>query len=277
MNYYEVLGLDNKCSLDDIKQAYKTLALKYHPDKNKGETTDQFRRINEAYQFLKDPDKRRIYDDINITSASNDYSDILNIIMTVFAKFLNQRQAMKKDIRLKVNVDLLEVYRGDIKKIIVNTKRFSGETVTKTLYIPLVDIQDSYIFDNQGDEYAPGSMSNIVIEVDVKDHELIKRDKLFCAHDLYIEMPMTLYEYYNGVNKTIKHFDNKEYNITCSRNSNNSEFSMIHIIYDIGLPYTTGTTTTMRGNLYVYFRLQLPESISPTLNTLLKDHFNVIK
>ncbi|KAM3959604.1 LOW QUALITY PROTEIN: dnaJ homolog subfamily C member 10-like [Aphomia sociella] len=63
VSYYEILGLSKQASTQDIKQAYKKLAVKFHPDKNsnKGEQ-EKFIKISEAYETLKDPEKRRKYD-----------------------------------------------------------------------------------------------------------------------------------------------------------------------------------------------------------------------
>ena len=56
VNYYEVLGVDEKASQDDIKKAYRKLAKEHHPDKGGDETT--FKKISEAYDTLSDDGKR---------------------------------------------------------------------------------------------------------------------------------------------------------------------------------------------------------------------------
>ncbi len=63
-DYYDLLGVARDASQDDIKRAYRKLAMKYHPDRNAGDTAaeDMFKRVNEAYAVLSDPDKRRQYD-----------------------------------------------------------------------------------------------------------------------------------------------------------------------------------------------------------------------
>jgi curved DNA-binding protein len=63
-DYYKVLGVDKSASQDDIKKAYRKLAIKYHPDKNQGNKAaeEKFKEISEANEVLADPEKRKQYD-----------------------------------------------------------------------------------------------------------------------------------------------------------------------------------------------------------------------
>ncbi len=63
-DYYKILGIDKNASTDEVKKAYRKLAIKYHPDKNKGDKSaeDRFKEINEANEVLSDPEKRKKYD-----------------------------------------------------------------------------------------------------------------------------------------------------------------------------------------------------------------------
>jgi curved DNA-binding protein len=76
MDYYETLGVSKKAGSDEIKKAYRKLALKYHPDKNNGnkEYEARFKEISEAYAVLSDPEKRRKYDTYGANGFHQRYS-----------------------------------------------------------------------------------------------------------------------------------------------------------------------------------------------------------
>lgn len=70
-DYYKILGVERNANKDEIKRAYRKLALKTHPDRNPGDkkAEEQFKDINEAYQVLGDPDKRARYDQLGESYA----------------------------------------------------------------------------------------------------------------------------------------------------------------------------------------------------------------
>lgn len=94
-DYYEVLGVTKNSTLDDIKKAYKKLAMKWHPDKNPNDmemAKEKFREVSEAYQVLSDPEKRKNYDAYGFdgpkvggfSSSNFDFSDADSIFKQFF-------------------------------------------------------------------------------------------------------------------------------------------------------------------------------------------------
>ena len=141
-DYYEVLGVQKGASEDEIKKAYKKMAIKYHPDRNPGdkEAEEKFKEAAEAYDVLRDPDKRARYDPFGhagMGGASGfggqgfDMNDIFSMFGDIFGGHMGgfggfggfggggSRGAQKhqgSDLRLKVKLTLEEVAKGATKK-----------------------------------------------------------------------------------------------------------------------------------------------------------------
>jgi len=90
-DYYEILGVKRNASQDEIKKSYRKLALKYHPDKNPGDTSceKKFKEVAEAYEVLSDPGKRQLYDQFGHEGMrARGYSGpSFNTVEDIFAQF----------------------------------------------------------------------------------------------------------------------------------------------------------------------------------------------
>ena len=86
IDYYKILEVNKQSSLEQIKKAYKKLAVKHHPDK--GGNPEYFKNISEAYQVLSDPEKRKVYDNGNIFDnlrGQNEFTDANELFNFVFS------------------------------------------------------------------------------------------------------------------------------------------------------------------------------------------------
>jgi len=128
---YDILGVRRDATLEEIKKAYRQLAIKYHPDRNKGnkEAEEKFKEINQAYEILSDPEKRRQYDQFGeagvrgggYADASNfDFSDIFGSAFgDIFGEFFGGTRRRSRstarqgsDILLHIRISFDEAYRG---------------------------------------------------------------------------------------------------------------------------------------------------------------------
>lgn len=94
---YEVLGVDRNASAEEIKKAYRVLAMKYHPDRNQGDASAEkkFQQISNAYSILSDESKRRQYDlygSSSMSGSSSDYQANYDYTENPFWKFYTSQQ-----------------------------------------------------------------------------------------------------------------------------------------------------------------------------------------
>ena len=112
-NYYEVLGVAENATIDEIKKNYIKLALEYHPDK--GGTEEQFRRISEAYEILGDENKRQSYD----YQRKNPFGGGNSIYDEFFSSFNNRhRQQVVPDKIIDLEISVFDSYNSVEKTFI---------------------------------------------------------------------------------------------------------------------------------------------------------------
>jgi len=170
-DYYEILGVPRNATEEEIKKAYRKLALKYHPDRNpnnKKEAEEKFREISEAYEVLMDPEKRALYDRYGHEGLKgafreggftwrdfthfDDLEDIFGDLRDFFERFTfgedifdiffgrkkakerkreSLRSAPGEDLRIYVPLSLEEIYNGTQKVIKVRKYEVCSECLGK--------------------------------------------------------------------------------------------------------------------------------------------------
>lgn len=126
-NYYKVLGLEKTASDEEIKKAYRRLALKTHPDKNNG-NDEEFKKINVAYETLSDFDKKQAYDNpVNTNSnfAGFHGNDIFEHLMKMNININSNTttNTTKNDHIYKINISLRDVHYGLTKTLILTISK----------------------------------------------------------------------------------------------------------------------------------------------------------
>jgi DnaJ-class molecular chaperone len=136
MDYYSILGVPKNASQDDIKKAYKKQSMKHHPDRGGNEA--EFKKVNEAYQTLGDPQKRAEYDNPQPQFRFNSQDFNGHPFEDIFGGFgfggRPRQRAKNRDIQIAYTIDLRDSYNGIGTTITYRMP--SGKTETLDLRIP---------------------------------------------------------------------------------------------------------------------------------------------
>lgn len=208
-DYYKILGLTKEATQDEIKRVYRKLARKYHPDISKESNAEEhFKEVGEAYEVLKDPEKRAAYDQLVAdlqaqrdfrpppprsggAAHSADFDDFL-------ANLFGQRgrggagrvyQENGEDVHAKVSIDLEDAYRGATRSL--NLRSFQQER-SLNIKIPKGVKQGQHIrLQGQGNPgIGGGAAGDLYLEIAFNPHPLYRVEAL----DVYLELPIAPWE-----------------------------------------------------------------------------------
>lgn len=281
-DYYKILGVNKNAPLDEIKKAYRELAKKFHPDKNPGDKSaeEKFKDIAEAYEVLKDPDKRKKYDTLGANwkqagsgnfddwfrsyarspqgEGSFSFEDIFGGggFTDFFDLFMGggrrnysfrSRPHKGKDYEAVLNISLEEVFSGTTKEINVGGKKIrvridAGSEEGKRLRLK-----------NQG---APGEQGgesgDLYLKIKHEKHASFEKS----GDDLVLNLPVDLYTTVLGGKKEIQTIDGKKINITIPPETSSGKILRIR---GMGMK---APVSGSRGDLLIKIEIEIPRNLT---------------
>jgi curved DNA-binding protein len=294
-DYYNTLGVNKTATEDDIKKAYRKLAMKYHPDHAKGDKAaeEKFKQVSEAYAVLSDKEKRQQYDTFGSTGFQQRYSqedifrdfnfeDILRGFGLGGAGFTNGRRGGSRkfsfgggapfgnftgqeapikgsDLIYELSLTLEEVVTGTSKQISFQHKHQSENLTVK---IPKGLITGKKLRISGKGEPGPygGPTGDLYIKSKILD------DPMFDVkgHDLHIKRSIKLTEAILGVTVAVPTIDGKELSLKIPAGVKHKTQMRLS---GNGIPFMN---EEIRGDLYVQIDVQMPKHLTKEQKKLIE-------
>lgn len=276
MDYYSTLGLKRGASDADIKKAYRSMAMKHHPDR--GGDQNKFKEISTAYEALTNPEKKRIIDmggDPNAQSGagfnqgpfefhfgSGNINDIFGNFG--FGGFGGQSHRRNKSLNINVEVSLEDILKG--KDINAEIGIPGGKNKIINISIPPgiengQQIRYEGMGDNSISNLRPG---DLIVNVVVRPHPTFKRE----GTSLILEKEVTVCDAILGSFLEIKTLDDKTLSINIPPGT---QPETIFSCKGEGLPHMR---TRQRGNLLIKIKVKIPKNLNTKQLELIQEFKN---
>ena len=270
-NYYNMLGVSEDASNDQIKKAFKSIAKKEHPDRGGNEV--KFKEANEAYDTLKDTKKRHEYDTLrkygqsmggqggNFHFTSSDFFDD-NIFENFFTGFggpnvqtrsFHSRQRTNKSINVRMAISIKEAMNNNEKTI--SYKLPSGSEEFATVKIP-AGVQNGVTFKYKGmgdNSIRQMPRGDLLVQMNVLDSDGYTRDE----NDLYTNKTIDCFQAIRGCEIQLKTLTDSIIKVQVPAGTQPST-----LISCKGQGMPIHKTLNIRGNLYVKIMVLIPQ-LSP--------------
>ena len=221
-DYYAVLGVERGASADEIKKSYRRLAQKYHPDVSKEpEAEARFKEIAEAYQTLKDPEKRAAYDELGQRPQGEEFRpppdwarqhgggdgqhgfedvDFADLFAHFGARGGSRgRTGMPgQDFEVPVEISIEDAFRGTTLELQLSMPEYDEQGQLKRVPHPVkariapgaVDGQRLRLPGKGGKGFNGGRAGDLYLDISLKPHRLYRAT----GHDLYVDLPLAPWE-----------------------------------------------------------------------------------
>lgn len=284
---YEILGVARNASQDEIKRAYRRLALKHHPDRNRGDTAaaQKFKEVQAAYEILGDADRRAQYDRFGAGGPTPEYRtwnvsggpDVefdfgsFGDLSSVFEQFFRRaerpaagRRAASRarprgaDVEHVVDLSFEEAARGAARDVVLRSAD-TGETERLEVRIPPAVTDGQRIRVRGKGQPGPGGRGDLMIVCRVHPHPELRRENL----DLLLDLALSFPEAALGTRVEIATLDGRTLVTVPPGTSSGTKLRLrgkgIH-------DPRSGQT----GDLYAVVRIQAPRQLSPHARKLIE-------
>jgi len=252
MDYYSTLGVGRNASQDEIKKAYRSLAMKHHPDR--GGDANKFKEIEEAYRTLSDPQKKQVYDlggDPNNNSGMGGFefnSENFDDIFRNFGFGFRPRQRQNQSISIVITISLEEVLKG--KDIDAEISMPNDGRKLININIPAgVEHGQQIRYPQMGDQSIPGlPPGDLIVNIQLKNHPVFQRDRM----NIICEKKISVWDALLGTSVNVVTLDGRNLGISIPAGT---QPETVMSCKGEGLPHMR---TGQRGNLLVKIKIDIP-------------------
>jgi len=283
MDYYSTLGVNRNATEDDIKKAYRKMAMKHHPDR--GGDEKQFKQISEAYEILSDPQKKQMVDmgvdpkaqqggghrhqqgPFEFHFNSGNFEDVFGQFGFGGPFGFGGRQPQRnKTININVDLSLEDVLNGkelDAELAVPNSRK-------KIINISIpagIESGQQIRYQGMGDNSIPGiPPGDLIVNIRVAPHPVFRRE----GDSLVIEKDISVWDALLGCNLTLQTLDGKSLNITVP---SGTQPETVLSCRNEGIP---NMRNRQRGNLLIKIKVIVPRNLTANQITAIENLKNGI-